>query len=232
MIIACLSTIKYFQKMSSRLSVSDPNGLTGRMCNWAVDLELSQVPVHIQSRAKLIILDGIGCGLIGAHLRWSERAAKAIFDLEPPGSCSLIGWENRLGATAATLLNSTFIQGFEFDDWHLHAPVHNAALLLSALLAAGERVFVTDECHLSGEQFLLAMIVGLEVGPRIGLGLGGAEMLSRGWHSGAVFGGPAVAVAISKLLGLSPRRMEWAVGTASTQACGLMSAQFESMTKR
>lgn len=214
-------------------SVSDANGATGRLCNWAVDLKLSLVPLDIQLRAKLIILDGIGCGLVGAHLPWSERAAGAIFDLEPPGSCSVIGWENkRLSAPAATLLNSTFIQAFELDDWHLNAPLHSASLLLPALLAAAEHVSVTDGCEISGELFLLAMIVGLEVGPRIGLGLGGAEILSRGWHSGAVFGGAAVAVAVSKLLGLSPRRMEWALGTACTQAGGLMSAQFESMTKR
>ncbi len=39
-----------------------------------------------------------------------------------------------------------------------------------------------------GRQFLLALILGYEVGTRIGLALHGPEMLSRGWHSGVVFG--------------------------------------------
>ena len=57
-----------------------------------------------------------------------------------------------------------------------------------------------------GESFLLAFIVTLEVGPRIRLGLRGEETLSRGWHSKAVFGGPAVATAISELLLPSSRQ--------------------------
>lgn len=57
-------------------------------------------------------------------------------------------------------------------------------------------------------------------------------MLSRGWHSGAVFGPAASAAAVSKMLGLSAAQTEDAVGIACTQACGLMSAQFESEVKR
>lgn len=96
------------------------------------------------------------------------------------------------------------------------APLHNASLLIPALLASAEHVYATEGRTIMGELFLLAFILGLGVGPRIGLGLGGAEILSRGWHSGAIFGGAAVAVALSKLLLLSPRQMEWAVGTACT----------------
>jgi aconitate decarboxylase len=57
-------------------------------------------------------------------------------------------------------------------------------------------------------------------------------MLSTGWHSGAVFGPPAAAAAVSKLLGLSAAVTEDALGIACTQAGGLMSAQYESMVKR
>ena len=47
-----------------------------------------------------------------------------------------------------------------------------------------------------------------------------------------MFGPPAAAVAVSKLLDLPPEQTEDAIGTACTQACGLMSAQYESMSKR
>lgn len=105
-------------------------------------------------------------------------------------------------------------------------------MLIPLLLAAAEHVHATDGRTITGESFLLAYIVDLEVGPRIGQGLGGAETLSRGWHSKAVFGGPADAVAISKLLLPSSwQQMEWAVGTACTQVGGLMPAQFRSMAK-
>ncbi len=53
-----------------------------------------------------------------------------------------------------------------------------------------------------------------------------------GWHSGAVFGPSASASAVSKLLSLPASQVEDALGIACTQACGLMSAQFESDVKR
>ncbi len=47
-----------------------------------------------------------------------------------------------------------------------------------------------------------------------------------------MFGPPAAAAAVSKLLGLSPEEIEDAFGTACTQACGLTAARYESMAKR
>ena len=194
--------------MASPSSVSDPKGLTVELCHWAINLELSQVPQDIQHRAKLLILDGLGCGIVGARLPWSEKATKAIVELEPRGSCSIFGWEKKLSGSAAALLNSTFIQAFKLDDWHPHSPLHSAALLLPALLAAVEHTNESYGTSTSGDSFLMAMIVGLEVGLRIGLGLNGGEILLRGCHSGAIINDPAVAVAVSKLLALSPRRIE------------------------
>jgi 2-methylcitrate dehydratase PrpD len=66
----------------------------------------------------------------------------------------------------------------------------------------------------------------------VGLALGGAQMLTRGWHSGPIFGGPAAAAAVGTLYGLDAERFEDALGLAATQACGLMAAQFGSMGKR
>jgi 2-methylcitrate dehydratase PrpD len=57
-------------------------------------------------------------------------------------------------------------------------------------------------------------------------------MISRGWHSGAVFGPLPAAAAAGTLYGLDAAGFEDALGIAATQSGGLMSAQFESMVKR
>eukprot|EP01036_Dinobryon_divergens_P009615 gene9615-12859_t len=57
-------------------------------------------------------------------------------------------------------------------------------------------------------------------------------MLSRGWHSGSVFGTHAAASAVGRLLGLDAARIEDALGLAGTQSAGLMAAQYEAMCKR
>ena len=85
---------------------------------------------------------------------------------------------------------------------------------------------------MDGSAFLLAAIVGYETGPRVGLGVYGGDVLSRGWHSGAIFGPAAAAAAASKLLQLPADVVEDAIGIACTQAGGLMSAQYESTVKR
>jgi hypothetical protein len=57
-------------------------------------------------------------------------------------------------------------------------------------------------------------------------------MISRGWHSGVVFGTLSAAASAGALYRLDAAGFEDALGMAATQSCGLMSAQFESMVKR
>ncbi|KIW96317.1 uncharacterized protein Z519_03386 [Cladophialophora bantiana CBS 173.52] len=222
---------------------SKPDGITGQLCNWITRTKLSAIPDHIIERAKYLILDGVACALVAAHLPWSETAVKGVCTMEPSGvgQCTLIGWgkEKKLPPLAATILNSTFIQGFELDDYHSKAPLHSNALLIPALLASVEAAPSSpaatnshDTSISSGANFLLAYIVGCEVGPRVGLALHGADLLSRGWHSGAIQGPSATAAAVASLLRLSGAQTEWALGMACTQTGGLMSAQFGSMAKR
>ena len=208
-------------------SPTDPTGATGQLALWLQDLKLSQVPDDVRSRAKFLILDGLGCALVGAKLPWSATAVDVVTRIEGCGSSMLIGWGRTATPSAAALLNGTFIQGFELDDVHPAAPIHSGSVVLPALVACASELADVD-----GQQFLLGAIAGFEVGPRIGLALGGAEMLSRGWHSGAVFGTHAAAVASGVLLGLDAARFEDALGLAGTQSCGLMGAQFGAMCKR
>jgi aconitate decarboxylase len=211
---------------STTPSQQDPAAaVTRRLAEWLAGVRLDDVPAGVRARAKHVLLDGVGCGLLGARLPWSEVATDAICDLEA-GVCVLIGTGRTTSPSAAALLNSSYIQGFELDDYHVAAPVHSASLVLPAMLAAA------NAGHRSGADLLLGAIRGFEVGPRVGLALHGAEMLTRGWHSGPVFGGPAAAAAAGTLYGLDAAGFEDALGMAATQACGLMAAQFGAMCKR
>ena len=39
---------------------------------FVADLRFEDIPAEVVSRAKLLILDGIGCGLYGATKEWSR----------------------------------------------------------------------------------------------------------------------------------------------------------------
>jgi 2-methylcitrate dehydratase PrpD len=209
-------------------AATDPAGPTGRLATWVADLTLDDVPQTVVERAKHLLLDGLGCALVGAQLPWSRIATDAVLGLESHGDTVLIGTGHTTGAPAAAVLNGTFIQGFELDDFHPLAPLHSCSLLIPALLStASVRPQTT-----TGAELLLAAIAGFEVGPRVGYTLHGTQMLDRGWHSGSVFGTHSAAMASGKLRGLPPAQLEDALGLAGTQSAGLMAAQYEAMSKR
>ena len=165
--------------------------------------------------------------MVGAQLPWSRVAVETVTRFEGKGERTIIGWSRAASAPVACLLNGTFIQGFELDDFHPLGPLHSASVVVPALLACAEELG-----HVDGASFLRAAIAGFEVGPRVGMALHGSQMLSRGWHSGSVFGTHASAAAAGVLLGLDAARLEDALGIAGTQSAGLMAAQFEAMCKR
>ncbi|SOX55101.1 MmgE/PrpD family protein [Mycobacterium ahvazicum] len=209
-------------------AASDPAGPTGRLATWVAGLTLGDVPADVIERAKYLLLDGLGCALVGAQLPWSRIATGAVLELEGAGDTVVIGTGHTTGAPAAAVLNGTFIQGFELDDFHPLAPLHSCSLLIPALLStASVRPHPT-----TGAEFLLGAIAGFEVGPRVGYTLHGTQMLDRGWHSGPVFGTHSAAMASGKLRGLPPAQLEDALGLAGTQSAGLMAAQYEAMSKR
>ena len=72
---------------------TDPDGQTGKLCSWVSNVTLEDIPADVRTRAKYLILDGIACALVGAHLPWSEKAANAILEMEPPGDCIIFGWD-------------------------------------------------------------------------------------------------------------------------------------------
>src|SRR6476620_8849539 len=187
---------------------TDPNGPTGRLATWLAGTKIEDVPSTVREHAKYLLLDGIACALVGAQLPVSRKGVEAVTALDNAGTSLLVGWEGRATSPPS-------------------APMHSNALVVPAMLAV-----IPHVKPVSGPRFLLGAILGYETGPRVGLALGGLEMISRGWHSGVVFGTLSAAASAGCLYGLNAAQVEDALGIAATQSCGLMSAQFESMVKR
>jgi len=200
-----------------------------RLAEFAANLKLSDVPADVVARAKSVILDGLGCGLFGANVKWTQIIARTVGELEPNGGpVSIWGRGEGASATSAALVNGTMIQGYELDDAN-PASIHSCAAVLPAVMAAAE--FIGPD-KVDGETLLTAIIVGFEVGPRVGLCMNGNKMLVKGWHSPGIFGPFPAAVAAGRVLGLSSDQLYQALGIAGPQAAGLMATQFGSMVKR
>ena len=119
---------------------TDPTGPTGQLASWLAGLTTAQVPQQVRERTELLMLDGLACALVGARLPWSATAVDAILRLEGCGTNPIIGWNRGATAPAAAMLNSSFIQGFELDDFHPVAPIHGASIVFPSLLACASQI--------------------------------------------------------------------------------------------
>ena len=107
----------------------------------SLNTTLNDVPATVRDRAKHLVLDGIACAIVGAQLPVSRIGVEGVTALDSAGDTPLIGWDGReTSATSAAMVNSSFIQGFELDDYHPLAPLHSNSIILPAMLAAAPRV--------------------------------------------------------------------------------------------
>jgi aconitate decarboxylase len=202
---------------------------TRTMAEFAANLKLEDVPQHVLTRARELLLDGLGCGLFAADVQWTRILARVVAQMEPGGGqASVWGRGETASAAHAALLNGTMIQGYELDDAN-QACFHACAIVLPAVFAAAEYIGAQN---VDGKTLLRAIIAGFEVGPRVGLCLDGDRMIVKGWHAPGIFGPFPAALAAGIVLGLDADQHYHALGIAGTQASGLMSAQFGSMVKR
>lgn len=203
---------------------------TRQIADFAANLRLADVPQEVIARAKGIILDGLGCGLYGYDLKWTDILADVIRRLEPQGGqASLWGRGETASAISAALVNGTMVQGYELDDTHLDGSVHSCATVLPAAFAAAELVGAD---RVDGNTLLLAIIAGFEIGPRVGMCMNGEKMVLIGWHAPAIVSSFPAAITAGIILGLNGDQFLHALGIAGTQASGLMAAQYGSMVKR
>lgn len=212
--------------MANAISAA-PDGATRVLAHFLANTGYGDIPADVITRTKHLMLDGFGCGLLSARLDWSQRAVATLHALDGDGAASVWGWKTRVPPMAAALLNGTFIQGFELDDYHPYGPLHSEACALPAVIGTAEHLGKVD-----GKRLLESTVLGFEVGPRIGMAMGGLQLVTRGWHCGSVYGVLSGVAGAGKIRRLNEEQFEDAIGTAATQACGLMSAQFEAMVKR
>jgi hypothetical protein len=73
--------------------ISSTMGTTEILSSWIESLTWESVPEEIKTRTKHLLLDSIGCAMLGARLPWSTAARNALVEIEGSGACSIFGWE-------------------------------------------------------------------------------------------------------------------------------------------
>ena len=171
-----------------------------------------------RARARLHLLDWVGCTVAGARESDAERV-RGLAQAEGTGACSIIGGA-RAGPQAAALANGPAGAILEMDDVDRRALLHPGPVVMPAALALAEHLGVT-----SGDALLDAVVRGYEVMIRVGRAAGASHY--RFFHPTGTVGGFGAAAAGASLMGLDDERTAWALGLAGQQGAGLWRARHE-----
>ncbi|KAK6381027.1 hypothetical protein LTS17_005228 [Exophiala oligosperma] len=194
------------------------------IANWAVSLEYTSLPQGVIRAATRSFYNWAGCALGGSNHRTTTTALKALSPFFGPSTSSILGRANggggdslpkRADASHAALINGIASHVHDYDDTHLETIIHPTGPVASALLAQAEA-----QGNVSGKDFILALVAGVEAECKVGLAVW-PKHYDIGWHITSTTGSIGAAVAVGKLLKLTPEQMAHAIGIAATQVTGL-----------
>jgi 2-methylcitrate dehydratase PrpD len=191
---------------------------TGPLASRVAAVAFADLPAEVVAKARLCVLDAIGCGVAGAAHPVVTALRRAVDPRPvPAGSTGASVWRAglRTGLPAAALLNGTMAHVVNADDAHKESMGHPGAVVVPAALAVGEAVGAP------GRAVLEAVVAGYECLLRVGLGIGIASHRARGWYSTSSLGPFGAAAAAARLLGLDAGGIAAALGHAGMQAGGL-----------
>jgi 2-methylcitrate dehydratase PrpD len=184
----------------------------GRFVSTAQWRDMSDTLRH---DAKRSLINFFGGAIGAAHHADIDTLAAVLDTFSGPREATVLGRAQRLDALSASTLNAISANLLDYDDTHLHTVIHPTAPVAPPVLALAERHSYT------GEDVLLALILGIEVACRLGNAVS-PHHYARGWHITATCGVFGAAAAAAKLLQLSPEQTAHAVGIAASQSAGLV----------
>ena len=188
--------------------------VTRILARYVVESRFESIPTATRHHATRTFVNWLGCAIGGSHHEGMDIALAALAPMAGAAQASVLGRSERLDILHAALLNGISSHMFDFDDTHLKTVIHPAGPVCSAILALAEYRPV------SGEDFVHALVLGVEVECRIGNSVY-PNHYDTGWHITGTAGVMGAAAACGKLLGLNEQQMVWALGIAATQSSGL-----------
>ena len=190
---------------------------THALATFSVNLQYDQIPRSVIDAAIASFYNWAGCAIGGSNHAAVAIAHSALSPFFGPAHASILGHQGsqKTDAQHAALLNGIASHVHDYDDTHLATIIHPTGPVASALLAAAE-----FQPPVSGRQFLLALIAGIEAECKVGIAVYPAHY-DVGWHITSTTGSIGAAVAVSKLLDLTVPQTQHAIGIAATQVTGL-----------
>jgi 2-methylcitrate dehydratase PrpD len=176
------------------------------LSGFAATLRFHELPEAVRAHTGWILADTVAA--VAAGSAEPELQALAALHGEPAAGsgATLVGLGRAASADAAALVNGTAGTFLEMDEGNRYSRGHPAVHVLPAALALAE------QRGADAEAFLSALVVGYEVGSR----LGAASQLRGAMHPHGTWGTIGAAAACARLLGADAAAMRETINVSAS----------------
>lgn len=189
-------------------------GVTQDLARFVIDTKWQDLPEQARHEAKRALLNFFAVAIAGCRTEPVELALRTLGEFSGGRQATIVGRSERIDPLTAAFLNAAGANVFDYCDTHLPTVVHPTAPVAPAMLALSEMRKV------SGREFLLAFVLGVEIECRVGSAISPGHY-PKGWHITSTCGVFGAATGVAKLLDLDAQKTIWALGSAATQSAGL-----------
>lgn len=189
--------------------------LTGGLADYACKFRLADLGEAERAHLADAFVNWVACAVAGARTDGVDALVAGYAAMGEGGGHALIGRPERAGLIAAASIDCLSSAAQAFDDMQFECGLHPTGPVAAALLA------VARLRPLSGQAFLAALHVGMELQCRVALAMqaegAGAKL---GWYPTGLAGGVGAAAAVARVLGMNSGQTGNAMALAAARACG------------
>lgn len=177
-----------------------------QLVSYVCRTKFNDLPDPVVLRAKEVLADTLSVIAAGAREEEVKALTKRMVDSQSKPVASLVGPGTRTEPLKAALINGTAGTFLELDEGNQFGRGHPAIHVVPAALA------VAEEGRRSGQELLTALVLGYEIGTRIGI----ACKIRMSMHPHGTWGTVGAAVAVGKLMGCGEAAMKAMINVSSS----------------
>lgn len=189
--------------------------ITRTLASFVAQAQWEDIPPKVRHEAKRALVNYFAVALAGCSDPGIGKAVNVYGRFSSGREAGLVGRGERTDILTAAALNAMSANVYDFDDTHLPTIIHPTAPVAAPLFA------LAQQSPLSGKQWLLAFVLGVEIECRLGNAISPGHY-QRGWHITSTCGVFGAAAAVGKAIDLDNTQIGWALGNASAQSSGLV----------
>ncbi len=181
---------------------------SSKLAEFVANLSIDDIPTPVVEKAKVTVLDTIGCALSGFSSPATKAALGVVEQIGGRGEASIIGFKEKTSCMNAAFVNGIMSKCYDFDGPQIGG--HNSPIMIPLTFALAERQ------NLSGKEVVEGIVAGIEVMGRVSKALGPEHQVPHGFHKTSTSGVFGAAASAGKMLKLNQKQMTDALGIAGS----------------